>query len=309
MEKRMTHPAELMTAPPPSTDPHGPMSRRQFLRRAAFWAAVPAMAGAYATQVEPFWPRVHEIALPVRGLLAPFEGYRVAHLTDLHAGETEFGYLTRILRRVAGLKPDLVLVTGDVIHHTREWAQPAARLLGDTFVRAGIPTVVSFGNHDFGYARRPGEAPDWDLHVAVVHALTGHGCVVLRNASHPIVRSGERLWTVGLDDLWFGRFDTEMAFLNVPRDEPRLVLSHNPDTAPFLDPYGPDLILSGHTHGGQVRLPFYGAPRLNVRDTHHDWGMFQLANSRLYVSSGVGYIRRVRFGCRPEVPVFRLERA
>ena len=305
----MTLLSEPLTAPPLPPAADAPLTRRQFLRRATFWAAAPALAGAYATQVEPFWPRLFEMPVAIRNLPPAFEGYRVAHLSDLHTGETDFGYLTRLMRRVADLRPDLVLVTGDVIHHTREWAEPAARLLGDAFVRAGIPTVVSFGNHDFGYARYPGETPDWDLHVHVVRCLTGQGCVVLRNASHPIIRGGARLWTVGLDDLWFGRFDPEIAFRSVPRDEPRLVLSHNPDTAPYLDPYGPDLILSGHTHGGQVRLPYYGAPRLNVRDTHHDWGMFQLPNSRLYVSSGVGYIRRVRFGCRPEVPVFRLERA
>ena len=64
-----------------------------------------------------------------------------------------------------------------------------------------------------------------------------------------------------------------------------------------LTPHGADLILSGHTHGGQIRLPFYGPPRLNVRDTHHDWGLFDLPQGgKLYVSSGVGYIRQIRFG-------------
>ncbi len=287
-------------APPPF------VSRRQFLRRAACLAAAPVVVGTYATAVEPFWPRLFEVPLAIAGLPAAFDGYRVAHLTDLHTGFTVHRYLRRVMARVAALRPDLVVVTGDVVHHTRDWAGPAADLLGNAFVAAGIPVVVSFGNHDFGYARRPGEDADNDLHLAVEAALVARGCVVLRNRALPLARGSARLWCVGLDDLWFGRFDPALAFAGVPRGEPRLALSHNPDTAPYLDPYAPDLILSGHTHGGQIRVPLYGAPRLNVRDTHHDWGLFDLPNSRLYVSSGVGYIRQARLGCRPEVPVFRL---
>jgi predicted MPP superfamily phosphohydrolase len=74
----------------------------------------------------------------------------------------------------------------------------------------------------------------------------------------------------------------------------------------MLAPHRPDLILSGHTHGGQIRLPFYGAMRLNVAQPQYDMGLFQLPESQLYVSTGVGYILRMRFNCRPEVPIFRL---
>ena len=74
----------------------------------------------------------------------------------------------------------------------------------------------------------------------------------------------------------------------------------------MLAPHHPDLILSGHTHGGQIRVPIYGALRLNIAQTQYDMGHFQLPASQLYVSTGVGYIRRIRFNCRPEVPIFRL---
>ena len=301
----MTLSADAPIAPPLAAADRR-FSRRQFFARSALLAAVPVVAGAYATQIEPFWPRFHEIALPVRNLPAAFDGFRVLHLTDLHAGYTVFGYLQHTLRAAMSLRPDLVLVTGDVINHHRAGIEPIARLLGDTYVAAGVPTVVSLGNHDYGYALRTDGSNDPGLHDALIAALTAHGCTVLRNAAHPIDRGGHQLWTVGLDDLWFGQFDPDAAFANVPTGVPRLVLSHNPDTAPHLDRFAPDLILSGHTHGGQIVLPGLGPPLLNVAHTDRYQGLFTLPNTRLYVSSGVGYIRRVRFNCRPEVPLFRL---
>ena len=114
----------LVDKPAPAPVPMPPvpgdrLTRRQFFRRAAMWAAVPAVAGVYATQVEPFWPKLHVITLPIRRLPAAFDGYRVLHLTDLHAGYTVFSYLQRTLRQALSLRPDLVLVTGDLVNHNR----------------------------------------------------------------------------------------------------------------------------------------------------------------------------------------------
>ena len=119
----------------------------------------------------------------------------------------------------------------------------------------------------------PASRHDDDLHLILEAALTAHGCTVLRNRATAVYRGPDRLWLVGLDDLWFGHFDPARAFDGVPPRRARLVLSHNPDTAPYLArPYAPDLILSGHTHGGQIRLPVYGPPRLNVRDVRTTTG-------------------------------------
>lgn len=285
------------TSPPRTT-------RRRFLKRVAGWAALPALGSLYASQVEPFWAEFHEVTIAIPGLPAAFENFRIAHLTDLHAGKAPFGYLTRVAAATRQLKPDLVVATGDLIHHNANWVEATAGLLGDF----PVPVLVSFGNHEFNFDPS-NKHYDPQLPQKMESALTRHGCTVLRNRATTITRGAERLWFVGLDDLWFGDFAPPLAFARVPRDETIICLSHNPDTAEILDRYQPDLIIAGHTHGGQVRVPGIGAIQFNTQNHSLDQGLFRLRNSQLYVSRGIGYVRRVRFNCRPEVPVFRLIRA
>ncbi len=277
-------------------------SRRQFFARLAAYSALPIAGGVYGRYVEPFWPKYPEIPFKIAGLPKSFDGFRIAQLTDMHAGRVPIDYLSSVISAVRNLKPDAVLVTGDMVHHTPYWVDPIAKLLG-TFT---VPVFASFGNHEFGVNRKEAVPDDSQLAEKMEAALTAQKIPVLRNKSAKIEHSDGRLWFVGLDDLWFGHFDPPTAFAGVPKNEPVICLSHNPDTAPLLDSYAPKLILSGHTHGGQIRLPYYGAIRLNVEHLEYDLGMFQLPNAQLYVSSGVGYILKVRFNCRPEVPIFRL---
>lgn len=280
-------------------------SRRRFFKRIAGWAALPAMGGIYTSQIEPFWPEFHEIPIAIPNLPTAFENFRIAQLTDMHAGRTPFSYLSRVVARARNLKPDLVVATGDIIHHDPNMVDVASRLIAGF----SVPVLVSFGNHEFSFERSSSEPADPQLPQKMEAALTQQGCVVLRNRATAITRGGQRLWLVGLDDLWFGDFAPPIAFANVPKDETIVVLSHNPDTAEILDRYRPDFIIAGHTHGGQVRIPGIGAIQFNTQNHKLDKGLFRLRNSQLYVSRGIGYVRRVRFNCRPEVPVFRLQRA
>jgi predicted MPP superfamily phosphohydrolase len=284
------------------TPPPTRISRRKLLRNAALLAALPFGAGIYAHEIEPFWPRFPEIPIRIKNLPRSFDGYRIAQVTDMHAGRVAFDYLDRVMSRVAALKPDLVVFTGDLIHHHSTYVEPAAALVKNF----KMPVLVSFGNHEFSPNRGPDEPYEPGLENLMESALLANGATVLRNASRPIEHADGRLWFVGLDDLWFGVFNPQLAFAGVVKNEPVIALSHNPDTAERLAPFSPDLILSGHTHGGQIRLPIYGPIRLNVAQPQYDMGHFQLPNSQLFVSSGVGYIMRMRFNCRPEVPIFRL---
>jgi predicted MPP superfamily phosphohydrolase len=278
------------------------LTRRQLFQRIAGCGVVAVGGGYYANRIEPFWPKFPEIPIRLKGMAKSFDGCRIAQVTDMHTGRAPYPYLEKVIDTVAKLNPDMVAFTGDLVHHNSEMIEPVTRLIK----RLSCPVMVSFGNHDFAPFRGDDDPYDPDLNEKLQTALTAIGCHVLQNASLSFDRGNDRIWIVGLDDLWFGDFNPELAFANVPIGETTIALSHNPDTAEMLADHRPDLILSGHTHGGQIRLPYFGALRLNVAQPQYDMGHFQLPHSQLFVSTGVGYIRKIRFNCRPEVPVFRL---
>ncbi len=260
--------------------------------------------GVYAAEIEPFWVQFSAHDMPLRRLPRGFEGMRLVHLSDLHASAiVPMDYLRDVMDRVNQLEPDVVVVTGDLITHGAKHIPSAA----DVLAMLNCDTFVTLGNHDYGTAHPDGG--DTRTMRRLTGALSAHGIRVLSNESVTIERGGGRLHLVGLDDIWARRFDPEKAFADVPDDEPAIALSHNPDTAAALKDYPCQWILSGHTHGGQVRVPGYGALVLPTSRKEWDQGLFDVDGTWLYVSRGVGYIRRVRFGCRPEVAVFTLRRA
>ena len=209
-------PTEAQTARP---------TRRKFLRRLLGTGAVLGAGALYATQVEPFWLDCHEVDAPIANLPAAFEGYRIAQLTDLHAGESvPISFLARAIDRVNAMNPDCVVVTGDLVTHDPDSVDPIVQVLA----RLRSPVYVTFGNHDYNpVGGVPG--PVTVLADELEVKLSAIGCVVLRNRSVALNRNGQRLWLVGLEDLLTTRFLPDLAFFGVPRDEPRICLSHNPD--------------------------------------------------------------------------------
>jgi hypothetical protein len=282
------------------------LSRRQLLAAVCQFGAIGA-AGAYGTQVEPFWVQHHDYPMPLRNLPASFQGFRMAQLTDLHAGvDVPMDYLKSVVDKVVKARPDLVVITGDLVTSSIEYANPICDVLG-ALPAAGIQSVATFGNHD--YKHDDGIYTPILLSDMLEQRLTHNGITVLRNRAMAITRLGKRFWLVGLEDLWSGQFSPGIAFAGVTAGEPIIALSHNPDTAPELDAYGVQWILSGHTHGGQVRVPGIGALLVNVQNRQFQEGEYSLPHSKLYISRGVGYLKRIRLMCRPEVPTFVLQAA
>jgi hypothetical protein len=294
----------IQTDPTAAAARHGKWSRRRLLRTVLGLGAVSA-SGVYGREIEPFWVEWHDLPMPLRNLPESFDGFRLCQLTDLHAStDVPMGYLHRVIDQVKQAKPDLVAVTGDLVTSAIEYVVPICDALGE-LPRAGIQTVATLGNHDYHFSDAYPGVPT-RLADLIEGRLREHGIPTLRNASLPIDRSDGRLWLVGLEDLWSGRFSPPVAFAGVDPRQPIICLSHNPDTAIELDAYGPQWTLSGHTHGGQVRVPGIGQLIFNVQNHHFQQGAYPLPHGTLYVARGVGYYRQIRVNCRPEVPTFVL---
>jgi len=276
------------------------LTRRRFL---GLIGAGVAAGGIYSVGIEPAWLRTVRVEVPLAGLPSAFDGYTIAQLSDLHVGSAvPAGFLERAVKEANAAGPDLAVVTGDVVDAGgREGvAEQAAGILERLSAHDGVCAVL--GNHDTG-AFHEGMTPDGAGARRLVGLLEDVGLRVLRNETTSVERGRERLRLVGCGDLWSGHFDPPRVATG---DAPTVVLSHNPDTAPELARRGAGLILSGHTHGGQVRFPLLGPPYVPVRHKEFLAGPYRVGDAHLYVNPGLGYTYRVRFGARPEVTVLVL---
>jgi predicted MPP superfamily phosphohydrolase len=234
-----------------------------------------------------------EVRLP--GLPAAFDGMTVLLITDIHAGPfLAPRSLLRTFDRFLSLKPDLVLLGGDLITVDEGDFIPHAPAFEALEAPLGVFAVL--GNHDYY-----GGDPD-----RLRHLMTEVGIQVLHNRSVVLERGGDRLVLAGIDDLNAGQPDLKSALAGAPAGVPLVLLSHNPDVIFEAARRGVDLVLSGHTHGGQIRLPGFGAL---VRMSRYglDGGIYATGGSQLVVSRGLGVTGLpLRTFCPPEAVFLRL---
>lgn len=261
-------------------------------------AAAAGVGAAYAFLVEPLWLQVTRTRIHVRGLHPDLEGFRIALLTDLHAGEgTPLWHIRRAARLAMRQRPDLIAVTGDLAADDAPSFAPVLRMLDELRAPQGVWTVP--GNHDYtvGIER-------WRREVANQPNLRD-----LTNGAEVRRVGAARLCVAGVDDYSKGhpRLDA------LPPPEERdftLLLAHDPDQAEKArrEYDAVDLIVSGHTHGGQVRLPFVGALKNPAEfEELYEEGLRRRPWTQVYTSRGVGTVHiPVRFLCRPEVAVLEL---
>jgi predicted MPP superfamily phosphohydrolase len=244
-------------------------------------------------------PRIRQHDIAIAGLPAAFEGYRVAQISDLHCGPFAPGArVDRWVAEVNRLDVDLVAVTGDLIASGATFVPVVAASLGKLRGRDGV--FACMGNHDYF---TDGE----DMALALERA----GLTLLRNRGVEVRRDGASLYVAGVDDTWTGRHDLERALANRPPAAPALLLAHDPVLFPDAAKRAVDLTLSGHTHGGQLGVPFF-AKRFNLARvmTRFTTGLYQMGAATLYVNRGLGTTGLpIRLFVPPEIAVITLRRA
>jgi len=274
------------------------LGRRRFLKGLAATPLV-TVAGisAYARLVEPHHYWISETDIFIRDLPERFEDFRITQLTDVHHSRIlGLDEVRRVVELAQQTRPDMFVLTGDYTTSYRRFIEPCAEALSSLNAPEGVWAVL--GNHD--------HYTDPEL---TTRALERHHISVMNNAHTTLRRGPDSLQLSGIDDWTWNAVDWTRAFSGLNPSTPTVLLSHQPSVLDFEQTRDVSLILSGHTHGGQLRLPFVGAPaRFATTDLKYDRGLFRRGETQLYVSSGTGVIGLpVRLGVRPEIAVLRLK--
>ncbi len=262
--------------------------------------------GVYAHFVEPVWLRMKRFDVFFPHLPHELDGMRIVHLSDLHMGsEVPEWFLRHVVTTVQQLAPDVIVLTGDYVHSEPNDPNDLTHILQGLRAPHGVFAVL--GNHDYAI-NYPGDPGLAGVEGVVITALERAGIVVLRNQEVEIASGRGRLPLYGIDELWSGR--AHVASLHDASPVlPRMLLCHNPDVIQFLPEHNSDLVLCGHTHGGQVRIPPFRPPMTMTTDRRYWGGLTARGNGWVFVTRGIGYTWRMRLGARPECVEITLRRA
>lgn len=277
------------------------LTRRSFIKKSILYggaASAAASLGAFSF-FDTYDLRVTKITIPVNDLPENFIGYTIAQMTDFHCrDQIRFDYLKKAVLTAAAAKPNLFVLTGDYVSHERKDIPRIMELFGPLQAEHGKLAVL--GNHDH-----------WTGAALTRKHLAAAGAEDLTNANKIIARGNDSVCIAGVGDLWEDAQDLGAAYGGVPETTPRILLSHNPDYAETMpEGHRTDIMLSGHTHGGQVVVPYLGAPVVPSNfGQKFASGLVTGKRCRVYVSRGVGFIFKFRWNCPPEISLITLTRA
>lgn len=315
MATKVENLAKLFPMNPGFESDGGPSSRpgsRRLTRRSFLALSAASLGGLtlYSGEIARHWLSIEEHTIQLPRLPDSIRGLQIVQISDIHYLEfTESFFLRRVVESVNRLKPDMVVITGDfVTYGPLRWPRSEAHkrmalrhMPECAAILAGIRCPLRYatmGNHDMMVGFRD-----------ICGDLESQGFPVLRNTAVPIERGGKRLWLAGLGSACARDADPRRA---IPRfalrdKETIIVLAHEPDILPEVAKYNPGLMLAGHTHGGQVRVPYLPPTFLPEYGRHYVEGWFRYGPTRLYVNRGIGTIGfPFRLNCPPEITLFTL---
>jgi len=284
-------------------------TRREWIKYSLFGGAG-CLASAGYLSFEAQWLEVQEKEIQLKHL-HPKANIRVLHLSDLHLSQAvSLKYLENALKLGLEQSPDLCIVTGDFITERPEAGEfrKYGKLLGH--FAAKVPTFACLGNHDGGtWSAEHGGFSSSD---AVQSLLRSARVKLLHNEKHEVFIKGQKIDLVGLGDLWSGdclpHTCLDRLSVSTPKKRnPIFLLNHNPDAKDGLREYRWDLMLSGHTHGGQFKIPVENlAPFAPVKDRMMVDGLFNWKGRIIHITRGVGNLYGIRLNCRPEISLLKL---
>ena len=276
-------------------------SRRKFLGRMALAGVGGA---AYTHWGEPHWLEVgrHEVKVARTAKASPL---KILQLSDFHSSSfVSLDYIARAVRLGLSLEPDLICLTGDYITAGDSRIDGLAQVLAP--LAQAAPTFACLGNHDGGSWTKIHNG--FATTQPVTTLLREAGVTLLQNLRRELTVRDWNITVAGVGDFWSGAMNPAAVFSGpVAGDhDATVLLSHNPDTKTFLKPFPWDLLLCGHTHGGQFSLPFIGTPFAPVKDKKYVQGLHRWEDRWIHITRGVGNLHGLRFNCRPEVSLLSL---
>lgn len=236
---------------------------------------------------------IENIKIKLKRLPKELDGFRLVHLSDIHHSPfTSLEHISRVVEVSNRLKPDMFVLTGDYVSHESEYIAPVAEVLAQLKAEYGI--YACLGNHDH-----------WTDVELVTHLFRGEGINLLINEGFRFETRGARFWLAGVDDLMVGKTDVRAALDGSEENEFKLLLAHNPQIVRRAARYNVDLMLSGHTHGGQVKLRDEEKRILPRRRLSS--GLHRRQNTQVYITRGIGtVVVPIRYQCPPEISLIEL---
>jgi hypothetical protein len=277
------------------------MDRRSFLKKAGMLVGMGAVVSLrhylWGALYEPGYLKLEKFDLILPGLSPEFDGFRLVQISDIHFDQPMMdGFILRLVQLINGLNPQAVVITGDFLGGTAPFHQyTLASALGH--LEKKIIKLAILGNHD---------------HFVNPYAIRGilveAGFKVLLNEIFTVRNQGSTLFFCGLDDPLWKKDDLDRILTKLPSSGAAILMVHEPDyIAQISDPSRFDLVLSGHTHGGQICLPLLGPLFRPEMGKKYLSGLYRVGDLQLYVNRGLGQVSpHFRYHAPPEITLFRL---